>query len=306
MAGIGSNWNGLGECHANRGSDIDRGASDWGDCNPTRIPAARIMSSSSASPANAPAGRTNWVTPFIITRDSAGWIAPLLRIYRAAGLNPLVVVDDRSTDGTADVLARENFRFRMGHCTVDRAEPMVAEVLRAHPAGWLLRMDDDELPSRAMFDYLRGSEPGPETKVVGFARHFFRRDPDGHLSRGEWTQKSYLYKGLRNDWQYRLFRAEQVELTDAIHTPGFIVPEQKTQADPQAFIAHFVWILRTLEQRRAKVLSYDAQSDFAGSFLKPMYVPEDMEAGEVVFTKSPSVEFDEIARIMATAQAANS
>jgi hypothetical protein len=247
-----------------------------------------------------PAAPRGWVTPFVVTRDSAPWIVPLLSLYRDAGLEPKVILDDRSTDGTGDALARAGFAYRTATSTADRAEPMVAEMLRDHPAGWLLRMDDDEVPSRAMLDWLRGPPPA-DHRVTGFARRFYRRDAAGALHRGRWTPLRPLHRGTRHDWQYRLFRAERVTFTGAIHTPGFVVPEDRVQAPPNAFIAHFVWLLRTIGQRRAKIASYNRQQPSMGDFFRDMYVPEDAAPRHLAYWPCRTTEFNAIAAVMAAA-----
>ena len=88
----------------------------------------------------------------IPTRDSARWIAAMLHRYRALGEEPLFICDTRSVDDTRRLL--DELGAEVHECTpsADFAEAGMIEFgSRASGASWILRLDDDEFPTRPSF-----------------------------------------------------------------------------------------------------------------------------------------------------------
>jgi hypothetical protein len=74
--------------------------------------------------------------------------------------------------------------------------------------------------------------------------------------------------------QWRLFHRRLVKYKDAIHTPGFDFPNG-TVMEPDIFFVHLQWVVKTYEERREKIISYDLHAPNAGTGWKHYYLVED-------------------------------
>ena len=196
---------------------------------------------------------------FIPTRDSARWVGIFLDAYRRLGVEPLYVVDARSTDGTLDLL-----REKGADCVVftpggDFAESgMIEAGARAAGGGWLLRLDDDEFPSRALVDWI-GARTGSLNQVWQISRRELYREPDGAIV---YSRAPTRYPSVwREDFlhpQPRFFHAGRVRFIEQVHTCGYEDAKFFDFAPEQAFIIHCNCLLRTPAERFAKMARYEA------------------------------------------------
>jgi Glycosyl transferase family 2 len=91
----------------------------------------------------------------IPTRDSARWIGIFLDAYRKVGIEPFYVLDTRSADSTLDILWRKQADLIPFAPSADFAEAGMLEFGARHAGvDWLLRVDDDEFPSRALLRWI--------------------------------------------------------------------------------------------------------------------------------------------------------
>jgi hypothetical protein len=236
------------------------------------------------------------------TRDSARWVGLLYRQYRAMGVQPLYLVDSRSTDGTAELLRGLGAELHMVSPTENRVEGMLETTRALVEAEWVIRFDDDEMPSTALLEWLRRELP----RVAASSIAFSRRDAalvDGALqfSRMEhyyWLPEQLTY--LNPQW--RGFRPAKVQFSNAIHSPGFDIADH-TLAPPSAFFIHFDWILRSVAQRMEKLRGYERQRQGAGWTFAQFYLPEYHHVEANRWTRLETAEFDALAEALRPAGA---
>ncbi len=237
------------------------------------------------------------------TRDGAEWIRPIAEAYRALGVRPLYLYDTRSADGTFAVLEDLGADVAPVTPTSDRVEGIISVSRDVVETEWVVRFDDDELPSAALIAWLdrslaRVAEPSlalsrrnawvlhGELRFSRLEDHYFHpQDP------------TYL------DPQWRAFRPREVDFVDAIHTRGFTA-SQSDMAPQWAFFVHFDWIVRSFEQRCAKLTRYDRQSPGAGWSFARFYLPELHAAEDLRWTPFETDEFNCLARRLARISAA--
>jgi hypothetical protein len=85
----------------------------------------------------------------IVTKDSAAYVEPLLRAARALADEVVIAVDATSTDRTEAICARyadKLFRVPLA----GYSGPAVHWLYRHCEGDWILRLDDDELPSEGL------------------------------------------------------------------------------------------------------------------------------------------------------------
>ena len=251
-----------------------------------------------------PLSSTTLFRVVVPARDSAPWIGLFADAYHALGLRPLYLYDTRSVDGTLAALQRKGAEIVPVTPQHDRVEAMLAITRQVVPNEWVVRLDDDELPSAALVAWLQQALAGVEAPCLALSRRdAWLLDGRLHYSRLEDyyfhpQDPTYL------DPQWRAFRPRQVGFTDRIHSPGFDASQAGT-VPASAFFVHFDWIIRSLAQRRAKLAGYERQSPGAGQggFAR-FYLPEMHQAGDSRWTPFETAEFDGLARQLAINAAA--
>ncbi len=213
---------------------------------------------------------------FIPTRDSAKWVGIFLDAYRAIGVEPLYIVDARSADGTLKLL-----RAKDADCVVftpsgDYAEAGMVEFgARAAGGGWLLRLDDDEFPTRALLDWIRRVGRKSLNQVWQVSRRELFCDEAGAIS---YSRSQTRYPNpYRRDYlhpQPRFFHAGRVKFLEKVHTPGFVDAEYFDFAPEEAFIIHCNCLLRTPAERLDKILRYEDIRPGSSFMLADEYLPE--------------------------------
>lgn len=140
-------------------------------------------------------------------------------------------------------------------------EDVLDDAIAACSDGWILRLDDDELPSPEMLDWLRAGR-----FIAG--RHW--AFPRMHL----WPDEhSFITTApLWPDVQTRLSMKELAGGRSVIHQGS---PFGTGKVAPVA-IEHHKFIVRPLEERRALVDRYDAIDAGAGSRFAAFSLPEEL------------------------------
>lgn len=148
--------------------------------------------------------------------------------------------------------------------------------------SWVLRLDDDEIISMGLVHYLKNNLTKIVKQVVAFERKWAR------LSREGFLQYS-LYPKMKHDWQVRLYRVDQVSYTPGLHTSGILYNslEYVTQ---NAFVVHLDWILKSYDQRLAKVEKYEK----IDKGFRDYYLYEELPNAESYFTSLENREFDDV------------
>jgi len=232
----------------------------------------------------------------IPTRDSAGWIDALVSAYNGLDVRPLFVVDKRSTDDTLGVLRRIG-ADAIEVLPVDNCvEDIIWRLASLTDARWLLRMDDDELPARAMLDWVRVHLEIFTLPTVAFPRRWAMRAADGSLRYAEHRHLFYIEsQPTLLDPQIRLYQPDKVNYLRRIHSPGFTADAGMHVAPTEAFICHFDWIARTFEERRAKLMRYEAALPGCAGGLLYFYLPELLPLADRCETRFETSEFDTLA-----------
>ncbi|RFB78323.1 hypothetical protein [Methylovirgula sp. 4M-Z18] len=243
-----------------------------------------------------------WFTVAIPTRDSAGWIGPLLDHYLARGVTPTLFLDSRTRDKTREIA------LRAGVPIVDIApftfvESIVRVTRDVVRTPWALFVNDDEILSDCLFERLRGPEPPAEAQSVAIPRRWAWYEPGRPLSYARTS--IWLDRAGRNgaDHHWRLFRPNEVTFVAKMHSDGFLI-DRWSRMRPEAYIAHFEWVLRTRAQRAAKLRRYDRYRHGYGSFFANMYLPEDQPPGAIDFTPFETDAYDLLARTYYTCRGA--
>jgi hypothetical protein len=197
------------------------------------------------------------MTLIVPTIDSEAWIQEVIDFYESIGLRPLYVVDSRTCDGTCEVLAaaKQNWIKVSGKARV--FESLLPGILGRVRKPWVLRLDDDELPTPGLLRFCDEVVDRDDPPVWGFPRLCLRWHPGQPTL--EYSTFLTLGAAADMDRQFRLFRPDRVTLKEEVHTPGF---ESTTlaSAPSRALILHFNWVLNTASRRRDKAARYEALS----------------------------------------------
>lgn len=197
------------------------------------------------------------ITLVVPTIDSEPWIQSVIDFYTQIGLRPLFAVDSRTRDATRSVLEQSGQTWVEVSADAPRVEALMPEIIRRIDTKWILRLDDDELPSPAFLKFC-GEAITRSAPVWGFPRLSVRWDPDRAVL--EYSRFLSIGPHANLDRQWRLFRPDSVVLHTRVHTAGFDAT-LKAPAPDAAFFVHFDWVLRTESQRRDKLTRYAAQGD---------------------------------------------
>lgn len=228
----------------------------------------------------------------IATKNSAGWIGTLLEEYRRLAIRPFILLDGFGEDETEQILRRKRARYKKLYPEFPRVEAMIQEIPRHIQANWALRLDDDEFPSGQLLKWIETHLAQAQAPVLGVPRRWLRLGTGGHC---EYSNHQVLrWLDDRMDIQWRLFRPDQVEYTTDIHSAGFLVPRGELLPE-SAYLVHFDWILRSMEQRAKKLDGYDRQKPGAGSSFRDLYLWETADSAVHGFKRMETTEFDRLA-----------
>jgi hypothetical protein len=196
----------------------------------------------------------------IPTVNSEPWLGHFLDFYRDAGIKPLYAVDHRTSDGTRELIGRYGFPIIEAYGDEARIEALLPSIVAQVETPWILRLDDDELPTAKLLEFAdTAPDSGPAT-AYSFPRANLRYNTASRR-----LERSYFFpfgpEG-RLDRQWRLFQAKKVVYQSDLHTPGFIVGQGEPAPD-DAYLLHFDWVLRSRRARERKFARYEEQSPVA-------------------------------------------
>jgi glycosyltransferase involved in cell wall biosynthesis len=207
------------------------------------------------------------MTIVIPTKNSSGHIDIILEFYRQVGMRPIVFVDDASVDNTYDVCRRSGFRTELVSNALGRVEGVIEAISMRSDTDWILRFDDDEVPSIELLLCARELMAGPPDRQFAFRlRHCVLNDRHG-------LSALRAHEDPPHD-QWRLYNRRHVSFTTDIHSPGIVVREG-TVGPADAYFLHLQWIVKSFEERQAKIADYDRQVPNAGSSWRPYYLVEE-------------------------------
>jgi len=211
----------------------------------------------------------------ICTRDSDRWIEPFLNAYRGLGLEPLYICDSRSQDCTRAVLESMSAEAIEFHPYGDYAEAGMIE-FAARQAGthWVLRLDDDEFPSKALVHWL--STEGVRSPMQ--ALNCSRRDVFRRRGRYVYSRHANRYSKIETpDYlapHIRFFKPDRVKYNNLLHSPGFARPVIEGLAPEQAFFVHCNCLVHSPNERLDKLRRYEQIQPNSAWKYADEYLPE--------------------------------
>ena len=196
------------------------------------------------------AGKVGVVIPTI---NSGRYIDLILAYYHELSIPVTVFIDSKSKDNTAEVAKL----FAHEVVTLSNPTPRVGEIIQPMSdhcdTEWVLRMDDDELPSVDMLWFIQSIVESRACDVVGFPRYQALIGCDQLLF--DRTQDSDIHR------QWRLYRPDRVRFHGKGHTPGFDFKERRAlKAPADALMIHLDWVVHSPEERIRKLQRYEAHT----------------------------------------------
>ncbi|MCW2284825.1 glycosyltransferase involved in cell wall biosynthesis [Rhodoblastus acidophilus] len=238
-------------------------------------------------------GADEGVSIVIPTMNSQSYISIIADYYEGLGLNPYWFVDQKSADRTFDVLAARSQRVVAMHNDTAIIEAMVEKMSRAAPTDWVLRIDDDELPTAQLFAFARAVMQDGRFDALGFVRHQCGVTADGSLM-------AHSGHDPNVHRQYRLYRKDRVAYRSDVHTPGFHFDGLSVaHVGAEHCLIHLDWAIRSYAERKRKVMNYNQARENAGDAWKAYYLPEDDAAAPNAFVPLEKPEFAPVAQALA-------
>ncbi len=200
------------------------------------------------------------------TRGPAARAHALLSLVRPYVDEIVLAVDDRSGAETLDACAdladrRLTFEFVAPPCR------LIGWMQHQCTCDWLLRFDDDEIPSRALLDALGEltSDRGPTH--YGLTRRWLHPDRRAYLLSPPWQpdHQLRLVRNVTGLWRF----------TGRMHDPAIVLGERRLVDLP---IYHADLLLLSADERRAKAERYERLRPghrAEGVSVNAIYVPED-------------------------------
>lgn len=236
---------------------------------------------------------------FIPTRDSARWIGNVIDFYSSRGLSPFIVIDKRTQDNTREIVASKGIEYKEFCPRSDYPEAGMLEFAAQNAnSDWILRLDDDELPSQFLLDFV--SSVGIKSKNQCY--YIERRELSWDNGRVVYSRSPGKYP-LPDYPQYlqpmaRLFHVDRVEYLEEVHTTGLQNLKLYGFAPPQAFIVHLNCLVHDFNMRLNKILAYEEIKPNVAWALADEYLPELFDADYHNYTDQGLEEFLEFFQIL--------
>lgn len=238
----------------------------------------------------------------IPTRNGARWLGQFLAAYRKLGIDPLYIVDARSEDRTEELLRSAGARTALCRMEADFPEGgMIEFASHLVERDWILRIDDDEFPSRRLLAW--AEETGCRTNVDcwSLSRLPLLRYEDGiryaRLRSLHHSGKEFI--GPHS----RLYRHRRVEYCHEMHSAGFKTHRMHF-APADAFLVHCEVLLKNATERLEKLRRYEAGTPGSGWKFGYHSLPELFPQVNRRPAPLPSDEFDALLGSLPQPQAA--
>jgi hypothetical protein len=238
---------------------------------------------------------------FIPTRDSASWIGTILDFYKSLNLKPFVVIDSRTADHTREVILAKSVDFLEFTPRGDYPEAGMLEFAAQNAnADWLLRLDDDELPSRGLIEFAldHGIKSKNQCWFIERRELYWQGDEVAYSrSVGKYPLPDYP--------QYlhpmaRLYHVDRVKYLEEVHTTGFHELKLYGFAPPEAYIVHLNCLVNSFDRRLNKVLNYEKIKPGVSWGLADEYLPELFDGNFHNYSRDGLQEFDSVIHIVST------
>ena len=224
--------------------------------------------------------------------NSESYIDLILQYYADNNIPVEVFVDGKTKDSTA-ATAQKYAPVKIITNTSSTIDGVIGDISRAASTEWVLRFDDDELPSNALMQFVTSAINCDNADVYGFWRFQCAVSKDGDLLFSkEHSPKLHM--------QHRLYRPSKVKFISEIHTPGFslynIARGRHLTAPAMACCIHLDWAVHSYADRLEKVQGYEAHTLGSTSNWRAFYLYEDyINQKQHSFAKFELQEFKKIA-----------
>jgi len=229
----------------------------------------------------------------IPTINSASYLDLILSYYRSLQVPVSVFVDSKSLDHTSSVAAQYADEVISFNNPSTRVGEMIEGMsLHYYGAPWVLRIDDDELPSIELLRFVARFVSRwwsiRKAHAVGFRRYQCAFDAQGKLL------YSPPHSGEEHR-QWRLYRPAKVRFHGRGHSPGFDFNESRALiAPPSACLIHLDWIIHSAEERKKKLLRYDAHTPGHGESHSSYYLADQTPNFRDSLIRFPSTSFQDL------------
>ncbi len=233
------------------------------------------------------------VTIAIPTINSGQYLDIVLEFYREHGVPVTVFVDDRSVDDTLAIarrLAPTVIVVRNPAGFV--AEGLVEQISRQCQTSWVFRIDDDELPTAGMLEFVKRAIAGHGgINIYAFLRHQCTVSLRGKLLASRAISRT-------DHQQWRLYRPREMRFIQGLHTPGLAWDgdNQATIAPEEAAMIHLDWILHSYDERRQKIERYDTHTPNEGTRWRSFYLYEENPSALETLAELELPEFGRVCR----------
>ena len=192
-----------------------------------------------------------------------------LAYYAEIGARVSVFVDTKSTDDTLSVAQRAGCDVQEIDNPSTRVGAILETMSRRLGTRWVLRIDDDELPSRRLIDYAISIAEGTSiAESIAFHRCECTINSAGEILYHR-THTSGAHR------QIRLYRPEGLAFSGTGHTAGFEEHNLMQQAAPRdALMIHLDWVVHSPAERASKMARYDAHTPGHGSMWRHFYLAD--------------------------------
>lgn len=221
----------------------------------------------------------------MMARKPAPRVRALLELFRPL-VDEIVLAGDRTGDpATLEACADlADKRFAVDPAPFNRRLGWLQDQCES---DWILRFDDDEVPSMSLLESLRTLVESRAPMQIGLPRRWLFGAPDAWIAEHPWTP----------DYQVRLVRNAPGawRFPGVMHAPIEVLGELRLVDHP---IYHCELLLAGLEERRAKRAEYETRrpglrtGDFAVNWY---YTPED--CGKVDTARTPPEDLELIERV---------
>jgi hypothetical protein len=222
----------------------------------------------------------------IPTRDAIAYVPIIAREYVRLNVRPRYFVDGRSDRlyklFATRLLPRSTLISTEGECI----EEIIPELAAYSTKRWMIRVDDDELPSANLIQWLSNIIGRTSKTVIAFPRRAVRFGKDCAV------YARTIPCVTPGDYQYRAFVRGAVQFNRRLHTPGFDFDKSDALYAPEdCCLYHFDWIVRDRLAREAKLRKYEHIQNGTWSIFKHQYLPEDFASEEYnyVHVDDPSI-----------------
>jgi glycosyltransferase involved in cell wall biosynthesis len=232
-------------------------------------------------------GDRSRVSIIIPTINSESYIELILKYYNDLNINVHLLVDSKTSDKTFDVAKRYASPQIMDNTSGLIADDVMEEISKKIGTDWVLRLDDDELPSKSLLDFVYKIIDYDDIDVVGFRRYQCAVATSGIVL----FSQEYDSDKQR---QWRLYRPHKVQFIRKIHTPGFRRDRQRSiKAPDDAFMIHLDWAIHSYEERLLKIERYERHTPGSSNHWRPYYLYEEKPHR---FGRLNAPEFDGLAK----------